>query len=171
MTDTTKELKVDKLRVNEILVGPEDGEHMTLDPSALWLWRKDKAGPCAALHLIHGRPHFSFYDGNGRERVSLFIERDGSPNLFFRDGNGGARLSCYLANTGHARRDLSDGEEKTRLQLSLHEDESTPIVALRDTQGETLLEIVLDYQDKPSLMVPDRQGNRTPWLTAERKEG
>ena len=30
----------------------------------------------------------------------------------------------------------------------------------------------LDYQGKPALMVPDGQGNRAPWLTAEiRKEG
>jgi hypothetical protein len=36
-------------------------------------------------------------------------------------------------------------------------------------RAEALLEIMLDYQGRPSFMVPDGQGHRVPWLTAEKK--
>jgi hypothetical protein len=143
---------------------------MTLDPSALWLWRKDKAGPCAALHLIHGRAHFSFYDGNGRERVSLSIEGDGTPSLFLQDGNGTPRLLFYLTNEGIPFLALGDGARKDRLELSTDVDDFDPIMALKDKTGETALEIMLDHKGNPSLMVPGPNDTRTPWLTAKREE-
>jgi hypothetical protein len=172
MADTsTKEMTIGKLRVNEIIVGPEDGEHITLDPHALWLWRGNKTGPAAALYLTLGRPHLSFYDANGKERVTVFLEGDGTPNLFLQDGNGTPRLLCYLTGEGIPFLVLGDGARKERLEFTTDVDDFDPIMALKDKTGETALEIALDAQGEPSLMVRNKQGTRVPWLTAERKEG
>jgi hypothetical protein len=64
-----------------------------------------------------------------------------------------------------------DGEENTRLRFSLDEDESAPAIALCDRQGKELLEIMLDSDGSPALMVRNEDGHRVPWLTAEAKKG
>jgi hypothetical protein len=87
-----KELPPGKLRVEAITIGPEDGEHLTLDPSALWLW-KGRAKPCAALRLTYGSPAFTLYDANGQERLTLLLAGDGTSAVHLQDGNGRARLT------------------------------------------------------------------------------
>jgi len=158
-----------KLRVDEIQIGPETGAHMTLDPSALWLWR-DTMSPCTALRLDHGHPHLSLYDANGHERVSLFVEKDGTPTLLLKDGNSRTRLEHYIDEDGSVQIRIMNGAGKTALPLYTDEDDNAPVIALCDSTGEEILEIMLNYEGKPALMVRNQEDHRVPWLTAKAKE-
>ncbi len=144
----SKELSLGKMRVDEIQIGPETGAHMTLDPSAL-----------------------SLYDANGHERVSLFVEKDGTPTLLLKDGNSRTRLENYVGEDGSAQIRIMNGEGKNVLRLYTDEDDCKPIIALCDSDGKEILEIMLNHEGKPALMVRNQEDHRVPWvMTAEAKE-
>jgi hypothetical protein len=60
---------------------------------------------------------------------------------------------------------------KDRLELSLEEDENEPIIKLLNRNGNALMEITLNWENKPTFLLYDAEGHRVPWLTAEKKEG
>jgi hypothetical protein len=159
-----------KLTVEELTIGNEHGPHMTLSPYGWWLL-KDKITPYASLTTTKGHAHLGLYDANHQERVSLFIEGGGTPNLYLQDANGVPRLICRVADDGHACIEIQDGARNSRLELSTDEDESEPIITLKNSLGKALLEITLDYEGKPTFTLRDAEGHGTPWLTAEKKEG
>jgi hypothetical protein len=146
-----------KLTVDELIIGPESGPHMTLSPYGWWLW-KDQVTPYAFLTAMNGHAHLGLYDANRQERVALFIEGGGTPNLYLQDGNGVPRLICRLADDGHAHVEIQDGARNGRLEISTDEDESEPIITLKDSNGEALMEITLDWLGRPTLRVKGTKG-------------
>ena len=154
-----------KLTVDELTVGNAVGPHMTLSPAGWWLW-KDSVTAYASLVTTNGHAHLALYDANGQERVSLFIEGDGTPHLYLQDGNGDARLICRLADDGHAHVEILDGARNGRLELSTDEDDSQPVITLKDSNGDPLMQITLDWEGRPSLQVKGTEDTWKPWLTA-----
>jgi hypothetical protein len=159
-----------KLTVDELTIGNEHGPHLILTPQGWWLW-KDQGTPSASLVTTDGHAHLGLYDANRQERVALFIEGDGTPNLYLQDGNGVPRLNCRLADDGHAHVEIADGARNSRLELSTDEDDGGPVITLKDSNGDPLMEITLDWQGRPTLRVEGTEDTWEPWLTASGKEG
>src|SRR5215470_7493447 len=99
-----------KLTASELLIDSEHGPRLHLTPDAINLWR-DGTHLIAQLEAHQGGlASLSLFDGNGTERINLYIESDGTPTLALNDGNEAARLECWIGRMGKPFLQLHDAQ-------------------------------------------------------------
>ena len=79
------------------------------------------------------------YDTNGRSRVMLSVNQDGSPTLVFMDGEHKIREVLGLLPDGGPFLDLSDKDEKQRASLGTSSLRLSESGILRPTESSLVL--------------------------------
>lgn len=151
------------IHAEKILLGSEQGQHLCLSAAhGVQLYVGQQLQASFSLGH-HGRPCLSFYDPNGQERISLFIENGGTPELYLNDGNERSRLLCRVSSSGMPSVALHDAHGETRLSCDLWEDDCTPHVYLHDKNGNACSLISADDTGALSFRQKSAEGTWLPW--------
>jgi hypothetical protein len=95
-------------------------------------------------------------DRNGRVRMDLGTDSDGTPRLLFFGGEGQVRLVAHLAEGDIPRLYLADEGGRTRLLLGT--DKDGPSLDLLDADQRGRLSMTVDKGGSPVLQLRDRDG-------------
>lgn len=104
---------METLRVDELIIGKSDGEHLHL--TAGKIVARDGHG-CVRLYFSQGEkgiPDITLYDSNGTERLSIGVRDNGGPYVLLNDGNGTMRLGIEMDSYDGGPRLTLYGQDET----------------------------------------------------------
>lgn len=141
----------------------------------------------AALQLVAGEPHLTFYDVAAKARLDLSTSDQGATRVALQDAGGRARAALTVAPDGVPAVTLQDEQGRPRVTLALQAGKE-PAVLLQDEKGTSLLALgaaksiptvtlrdpknviraLLAMDDKvPSLRLYDEKGEKTEVLEGD----
>lgn len=129
------------LHVEELTVGNKAGQHLRFTPDEITLT-----------------------DALGRNRVRLFVDRNGTPYLELHDGNGTPRIIVQVQENGCPALRLYDGNFTQRFEIEIEEGEGNPSLTLADRSGERVCGLALTWHEGVTLRRVDQTGELVPWI-------
>jgi hypothetical protein len=94
----------------------------------------DKEGNVRAALKAEGGPSLSFYDAEGKKRISLGLSAEGKPRLLLMDDEEKVRAALDVESTGSPALNLFDTQERIRVALDVLPD-GTPGLIFFDAEG------------------------------------
>lgn len=141
----------------------------------------------AALQLVAGEPHLTFYDVAAKARLDLSTSDQGATRVALQDAGGRARAALTVGPDGVPAVTLQDEQGRPRVTLALQAGKE-PAVLLQDEKGTSLVALgaakniptvtlrdpknviraLLAMDDKvPSLRLYDEKGEKTEVLEGD----
>jgi hypothetical protein len=104
-------------RFDSLTIGEANGTHLFLGSKVIKLY-DETASTRAALCIDDERPVLLMYDRNGKDRLVLGIDSDGTPYLRLQDANGKKRASIEVNTEGGPLLQFYDATEVALLDCT-----------------------------------------------------
>jgi hypothetical protein len=143
-------------RFDKLVIGKENEAHLSLFPAGIKLY--DERGELRGELLIDcDKPTLLMYDHNGKDRLMLFIDYDGTPHIRLHDANGKKRADVSVNTEGSPALQFYDATEVALLDCTLIDGE-TPSLSFHSHDEELRFHLLL-HKDETTMFSGRKTGN------------